>query len=257
MKNKIIQLLKENNINNVGFCGFDAVKARLLDCRAKERLPQAAQTVIMCAFPYKIKENSPQLLSRYAALPDYHSICGNMLLVACEKLKEEYPQNKFEYFCDNSPIPEVTAAATAGLGLKGDNGLLITPKYGSFVFLGEIVTDLHIETTNNYAECEHCGKCTAACPVALDKSACLSNLSQKKKLECDELEILKQNGILWGCDICANACPHNKTAQNTDIAEFINGYRDTYCADEDPVGRPYTWRGTEPIKRNYKNLTGK
>lgn len=254
MKNNIIKILKETSINNVGFCGFDAVKALLLDCRAGQRIPQNAKTVIMCVFPYKAAEKPPKFLSRYAALPDYHTIVGERLKAACVALKKEYPQNTFECFCDNSPIPEVTAAATASLGVKGDNGLLITDKYGSFVFLGEIVTDLHIDTTDNYAECEHCGKCKSACPVALEKQACLSNLSQKKKLEDNELNLLKQNSILWGCDICANACPHNKNAQITDIAEFINGYRDAYYVGEDPTDRPYIWRGEEPIKRNYENL---
>ncbi len=255
MKSNILNILKLNGINNVGFCGFDTVKARLLPCRAKERLPDRAKTIIMCAFPYKVKEKPPQYLSRYAALPDYHTICGDMLNLAVGALRAEYPQNKFEYFCDNSPIPEVFAAAMSGLGKRGDNGLLITEKYGSLVFLGEIITDLYIETKNNYAECEHCGKCKLACPVLLEKHGCLSNLSQQKRLTEGELETLKQNNILWGCDICANACPHNKDAEITEITEFINGYRDTYCEGEDPTNRPYIWRGTEPIKRNYRNLT--
>lgn len=254
MKAEIINTLNQFGIKNIGFCDFLSLRDRLLDCRAKSRLPQNAKTVIICAFPYKVKDTPPQFLSRYAALPDYHTVCGEMLQKASKALKQKYPQNIFEYFCDNSPIPEVFAAAMAGLGIKGDNGLLITKKYGSYVFLGEIVTDLQIDTTDSYAECEHCGACKSACPVALDKQKCLSNLSQQKKLTDSELDVLKQNGILWGCDICANACPHNKTAKNTDIAEFINGYRDTYSPDEDPTDRPYIWRGTEPIRRNYDNI---
>ncbi len=254
MKAKILNILNQTNIKEVGFCDFECVADRLLDCRAKERLPKNTKTVIICAFPYKVKDTPPQLLSRYAALPDYHTVVGNMLKVACNALKKEHPQNEFESFCDNSPIPEVLAAATAGLGVKGDNGLLITKKYGSYVFLGEIVTDLFIEDENKYSECDHCGKCKNVCPVALDKQNCLSNLSQQKKLTDCELEILKQNNILWGCDICANACPHNTNAENTDIAEFLNGYRDTYSPEEDPTDRPYIWRGAEAIRRNYNNL---
>ncbi len=254
MKNNVIEILNSNGIKNVGFCDFLWLKDRLLSCRANERLPQNAKTVIMCAFPYKVKGTPPKFLSRYAAVPDYHTVCGNILKSACEKLSQKYPQNKFECFCDNSPIPEVFAACAAGLGLKGDNGLLINPKYGSFVFLGEIVTDLYIETQNNYAECEHCGRCRAVCPVSLDKTACLSNISQKKNLSEAELQALKQNKILWGCDICATACPHNLAAECTDISEFINGYRDIYTEDEDSAGRPYTWRGENVIKRNHKNL---
>ena len=254
MKQTITGILRENGIKNVGFCDFCEVEGHLLDCRAKNRLPQNSKTIIMCAFPYKINEQSPQHLSRYASVPDYHIVCGNMLKKVCECLIEKYPQNHFEWFCDNSPIPEVHTAATAGLGAKGDNGLLITKDYGSFVFLGEIVTDLYIDCKNNYNECCHCGRCKTACPVNLNKNECLSNLSQKKKLDPNELEILRQNKILWGCDICQNACPMNKGANCTDITEFIDGYRNTYTLGEDTLNRPYTWRGEKVINRNYENL---
>ena len=254
MKKTITDILSAYGTLNVGFCAFDNVKEHLLDCRAKSRLPQNAKTIIMCAFPYKVKENAPKFLSRYASVPDYHTVCGNILADACEKLSQIYPNNKFEYFCDNSPIPEVHTAAMAGIGVKGDNGLLITQEYGSYVFLGEIVTDLEIACENKYSECSHCGKCKQKCPVNLNKSECLSNLSQKKQLDNSELQILKKNNILWGCDICQNVCPMNKQAKITYITEFIDGYRDEYTLDEDSQGRPYTWRGEKVIKRNYENL---
>lgn len=254
MKQTITDILRENGIKNVGFCNFCEVEGHLLDCRAKNRLPQNAKTIIICAFPYKVKQQPPKFLSRYAAVPDYHNICGDMLNAACKKLKETYPQNTFEYFCDNSPIPEVHTAATAGLGVKGDNGLLITKEYGSFVFLGEIVTDLYVESKNQYKECSHCGKCKTACPVALDKTACLSDLSQKKHLADEQLQILRKNHILWGCDICGHACSTNEHAKITDINEFVDGYRNEYIMGEDTTNRPYTWRGEGVIKRNYENL---
>lgn len=255
MKKTITDILKASGIKNVGFCAFEDINTHLLDCRAKERLPQNAKTVIVCAFPYKVGDEPPKNLSRYAAVADYHIIVGNMLETACQKLKQNFCGNSFERFCDNSPIPEVYSAAAAGLGIKGDNGLLITKKHGSFVFLGEIVTDIEIECKNQYAECSHCGKCKKECPVSLNKEKCLSNLSQKKKLDEQELKILRENNILWGCDICQNACPMNKNAQNTNIDEFINSYRNEYIIGEDTSGRPYTWRGIEPINRNAKNLT--
>lgn len=253
-KNIITDILNASGIKNVGFCAFDDVKDNLLDCRAKSRIPKNAKTVIMCAFPYKIKDEPPKFLSRYAAIPDYHTVCGEMLENACLKLREEFPQNKFEHFCDNSPIPEVHTAAVAGIGIKGDNGLLITKDYGSFVFLGEIVTDLAIACENKYSECSHCGKCKNICPVNLDKTKCLSNLSQKKQVTDQELQSLKQNNILWGCDICQNACPMNKYTKTTDIQEFIDGYRNEYVIGEDTENRPYNWRGEEVINRNYNNL---
>lgn len=254
MKDEISQIIINSGIKDFGFCDFDYVKNDLIDCRAKSRLPNNSKTVIVCLFPYKVKEKPPKFLSRYAALPDYHKVCGSILKNVCLKLFKKYPNNKFECFCDNSPIPEVLAASVSGLGAKGDNGLLITKKYGSFVFIGEIVTDIEIKTTNLYSECSHCGKCKTACPVSLDKTNCLSNLSQKKHITEKEMFFLKKNNILWGCDICINACPQNLNAEKTYIKEFINGYRDCYSLTEDDTDRPYTWRGTEVIKRNYKNL---
>jgi len=84
MKQTITDILRENGIKNVGFCDFCEVEGHLLDCRAKNRLPQNSKTIIMCAFPYKINEQSPKYLSRYASVPDYHTVCGNMLKKVCE-----------------------------------------------------------------------------------------------------------------------------------------------------------------------------
>ena len=254
IKKTITDILSNYGIKNVGFCDFSNVKDHLIDCRAKNRIPKNAKTIIICAFPYKVKENAPKFLSRYAAVPDYHIICGKMLEKACINLSQKYPQNTFEYFCDNSPIPEVHTAAVAGLGIKGKNGLLITKEYGSFVFLGEIVTDIEIKCDNKFTECNNCGKCKQNCPVKLDKTKCLSHLSQKKKLDENELKVLKQNNILWGCDICQNVCPLNNNIKSTYIKEFNDGYRDEYIIGEDTTNRPYTWRGENVIKRNYDNL---
>ncbi len=252
MKEKIREIFSSADIQDIGFCDFSLVSEHLLTCRAKQRLPENAKTIIMCAFPYKVNENPPQNISRYAAVPDYHIVCGERLEIAVEALKKAFPQNQFEYFVDNSPIPEVSAAAAAGLGVKGDNGLLITPRYGSFVFLGEVVCDLTIECENFYSECEHCGKCKTACPVCCDKEQCLSALSQKRgELSESEKSRLIKNKILWGCDICAHACPHNKNAQLTYIKEFKDGYRDSYQAGEDNTDRAYNWR-KGAIQRNYQ-----
>ena len=252
MKKKIKEICLLADIQDIGFCVFNAVKGHLLDCRAKSRIPEGAKTVIMCTFPYKVEENPPKNISRYAAVPDYHEVCGKMLEKAVELLRENFKGNKFEYFLDNSPIPEVSAAATAGLGVKGDNGLLITKRWGSFVFLGEIVTDLEIECENLYAECKHCGICKSRCVVGLDKGRCLSMISQKKgELNEREAESLVENGSLWGCDICAEGCPHNVSVEKTYIKEFLEGYRDRYTAGEDNLGRAYNWR-KGAIERNYQ-----
>lgn len=236
----------------LGVCAFSEVAEHLLPCRNILKIPKKAQSVILFVFPYKVKEEPPKNISRYAAVPDYHEICGNILKKHTDILKKAFPDNEFEWFIDNSPIPEVEAAVLAGLGVKGKNGLLITKKYGSFVFIGEIVTDLEVESTSLTNNCIGCDVCQKACPVGLSKEKCLSSLSQKKgELNAEESMLLKNSGCVWGCDICSSVCPMNKGAEFTYIKEFVDGYRDSYIVGEDISGRAYAWRGEKVIKRNF------
>lgn len=239
----------------VGICAFSELKDKLIDCRNKEKIPTGAKSVILFVFPYKVKEEKPANICRYSAVADYHKVCEDILKKHVETLKKQHNNNNFVHFVDNSPIPEVCAANKAGLGDVGKNGLLITKEYGSYVFLGEIVTDLEIEAENNYSECINCGACKKACPVGLDKEKCLSRLTQKKgELSCEEKALIIKGGCVWGCDICAEVCPLNKNAKVTYIDEFLNSYKDSYVYGEDITGRAYAWRGEAVIKRNYDIL---
>ena len=190
-------------------------------------------------------------------MPDYHTVVKEYLERAVVGLKKTFPQNCFEIFVDNSPIPEVYAACLSGLGKMGKNGLLITKKYGSFVFLGEVVCDLRLNLPNREIEyCSLCGDCERACSIGLCKEHCLSAVSQQKKITNEQAEALRENKIIWGCDMCAENCPDNRNAELTYIKEFKEGYRDRYSLGEDGTDRAYNWRGEAVIKRNYVNLYG-
>ena len=249
-KKKIIEIINSCGIKDASFCSFLPLSSMLIDCRQKSRIPENAKTVIVCILPYKVKDKPPKNISRYAAVPDYHTILGERLSAATAKLNEYYVNQTFVGFIDNSPIPEVYAAALSGIGVIGDNGLLITEKYGSFVFLGEIVTDLEIETEERIEKCIHCGRCKKACPMN-DGIDCLSRITQKKKdlSDAEKAAIIKYNTV-WGCDICAEICPMNKNKEKTYVSEFIEGYRDEYIPGEDITGRAYEWRGEAVVKRN-------
>lgn len=250
MKDRILNILAETGIKAAGFCNFSNVSDKLLDCRAKARIPQNAKTVIVCLFPYKVKQEPPENISRYAAVPDYHKVCGSYLEKAAQRLSAEFGGFLFVPFTDNSPIPEVFAAARAGLGVVGKNRLLINKKWGSWCFIGEIVTDLAVECEDRLEYCPGCGECEKICPK---KDECLSGVSQKKgELTAAETRLLKENRIVWGCDICAECCPLNKNAEITYIPEFIEGYRDRYTPGEDISGRAYEWRGEKAVKRNFE-----
>lgn len=253
MKEKIRKILNRARIYEWSVCDFSDVEDYLINCRAIGRLPENPKSIIIAAFPYKVKAAPPKNISRYAAVPDYHSVCGRMLEIATQQLSVAFPINKFEYFLDNSPIPEVYTAAHAGLGVLGKNGLLIHKKYGSYVFLGEIVTDLQITPDTGGEICLDCGRCISACCSITSKQTCLSAVNQQKKgLTTAEIERIYTSGSCWGCDKCSEVCPMNKDAEPTYITEFLNGYRDSFSLDENREGRAYNWRGREVIERNYK-----
>lgn len=253
LKNEIMSIMSTSGMPITAICGFDRIKEHLIKCHAVERLPKNPKSLIMAVFPYKVKENPPKNISRYAAIPDYHDVCGDMLKRAAEELKKHYVNYSFEAFIDSSPIPEVRAAASCGLGVIGKNGLLINKEYGSYVFIGEIVTDLTISEDFGFEECLDCGQCISSCNTFVSKKNCLSAVNQKKKLENEaEIEQIRQSNCVWGCDICSEVCPMNSFAKLTYIQKFTDGYRDFYSPDEDFTGRPYCWRGPDLIKRNYK-----
>ncbi len=243
-----------------GVCPFEAVREYLLPVRSRARIPENAKSILVFVFPYLLEEEiyTDARLSRFAVPADYHILCGEVLQQCCERLSQGYPDHTFVHFADASPIPEVSAAVAAGLGAVGKNGLLLTEKYGSWVFLGEIVTDLDVQCeASPHRVCIGCDRCIRACPTgALTENGfhlekCLSHISQKKKLSEEEIKLLKENNTLWGCDRCQTACPYNSNAQTTFMERF-RATAQTMLTRDDPE-RVYMWRG-EAIFRNLELL---
>ena len=247
-----------------GFSAFAQYKDRLLECRAKARLPENAQTVISVLFPYYLGEEYYQNanVSRYAVSADYHIITGAIMETVVSLLRETYPENKFEYFVDNSPLPEVRAAVNAGLGVLGRNALFISPVYGSWVFLGEIVTDRYFPPAEPHADlCAGCDLCRKNCPVGaitdngVTPEKCLSYLSQKKgELSPEVVKKMAEYNCAWGCDICQKVCPMNKTAKTTPIEAFFETARPYVTAQDSIEGRAFAWRGKKVIERNLNAI---
>lgn len=220
-------------------------------------------TVIMLAVPYGAPTETHNV-SAYAIARDYHMYFQALFDRILPRLREKYPAHRFAGFADHAPIDEIHAAACAGLGVIGDNGLLLTEPYSSYIFLGEIVTDAALPAAvHDIATCEHCGACRRACPVGLDKSACLSALTQKKgELTAQERARLAAHPLVWGCDTCQQVCPHTLAAARRgtlyDAVPFFRERRiPQLCAtqleamDEDTfAARAYAWRGRAVIARN-------
>ena len=243
-----------------GVCGFGCVEDNLIACRAISRLPEKPKSIIVACFPYLLPEKNyaKSNVSKYAVVTDYHDVASTRLERACGELKKLFPANSFVPFADNSPIPEVRAALAAGLGVLGKNSLLITEKYGSFVFLGEIVTDLELDAKETPpVHCIGCGRCVSRCPSqaigenGIDSQKCLSAITQKKgSLTEKETELMINCGCVWGCDICQDICPMNKTAAATQIEEFLADPVPLLSAEMPLEGRAYAWRGRKVIERN-------
>ena len=244
-----------------GVCSFSDV-GELIPCRAKSRVPENAKSVIVYLFPYFLGEEYyiDSNISKYAVSDDYHNIAGDYLLKITQELRKRFPENKFEYFCDNSPIREVEAAFLCGLGVMGRNGLLINKEYGSFCFIGEIVTD--IELPYNLPEdraCLNCGKCEKICPNnaihkgKVDISRCISDITQKKgELTSEQITLIRNSDSIWGCDICQNVCPMNKNIKVTPIKEFFDSAVNNFKKGDNIDGRAYAWRGRAVIERNFE-----
>lgn len=218
---------------------------------------------IIFAIPY-LTACEEKNISAYAVGRDYHFYCRELFDDILPLLRSAYPDYKFEGFADHSPIDEIHAAALAGLGVLGQNRLLITEKYSSYVFLAEIVTDAPIKTSDDSVirHCEECGLCLESCPMT-KCGMCLSALTQKKgELTEDEKRLITQYSSAWGCDICQETCPHTKKAMNdgtiyTEIEFFKSESMPRLTTDmidsmseEDFKTRAYSWRGKDTIRRN-------
>ena len=267
MFENLLNFLQKKNIDLVGVLPLSA--CRVIRPYLLERGNISSGTVFMLAVPYFTPacDDPQRLISAYAVSRDYHLFFEELYDELLPYLAEKFPNNRFAAFADHSPISELHAAARAGLGIIGKNGLLLTEKYGSYVFLGEVITDLEIPCEVQEVKlCEDCGACSNACPsVVSEKSLCLSALSQKKgKLSEEEEKILLATNTVWGCDRCQECCPHNQKAkmagtiyspipffnENTLSSPSVKEIEN--MSDKDFAQRAYSWRGREVILRNLR-----
>lgn len=249
----------------MGYCRFEDVLP-LRDCRQKALLPKRPKTVIVCLFPYFAGDFPERNVARYAVVSDYHRVAGGILASTVSQLRAMFPNEEFAAFVDNSPIREVRAARLAGLGRVGSHGMLIHADFGSRVFIGEIVTSLELAPRHAVqSPCPGCGRCMEACPTGalhrdkpFRRELCRSFISQKKQALSDwEREELRRGKMVWGCDLCADACPLNKNTPKTTIAEFYEDILPVLTRDNlaGHIGqKAYGWRGESVLLRNLAIL---
>lgn len=200
--------------------------------KARRRLDTAeiiagARSVICVGRRYarsrEAEERDPELargIARYARGQDYHVFVRKKLRQLAAHVRTLAPGVVARAFCDTEPILERAWAARAGLGFVGKNGLVITPGMGSYQILGEVVTTLELTADTPIAErCGACTRCLDACPTGafpapfvLDARRCIAYLTIEQRGAPEEA---LREGIgehLFGCDVCQEVCPFNRTA---------------------------------------------
>ena len=267
---KILQLLKGEDISLAAPIPLSECTFKRPYLLEREGFSLTEGTAIMLAVPYYTPSCVGASVSAYAVSRDYHAFFGELFGSILPLLREEFPTTRFCGFADHSPIDELHAAARAGLGVMGKNGLLITREHSSFVFLGEIVCDAAIPCeTSEIRGCFNCRACLRECPMT-DTLPCLSAVTQKKgTLTPEEEDYILRHGCAWGCDICQNVCPYTHQALKsgsiyTKIPFFLENPipRPTVLdiqamSDGDFALRAYSWRGRECILRNLDLLENK
>ena len=237
---------------------FSAIKSDNLSVINERIRPENVESAVMFLIPYCTGKHENRNISRYAVSRDYH-LYVKELSSRFEGDNEHY----FKFFADTSPINERDAALKSGLGIKGKNGLLISEKYGSFVFIGTLLTDaVFDEEEYTFAKekksCKNCGRCIKNCAFLRGKTdICLSELTQRKNVTDEELEIIRKHSLVWGCDTCQEVCPHNKDVSETpieffrkDLLERIDAEMIENMSKDEFSKRAYAWRGKKTLLRN-------
>ena len=233
---------------------------------ARAWLP-GAQSVLVGAVSYRsrLSRNLPGInqgyFSPFAHAPDYHREVSAKLHELAAFLLNLRPATRYTIQVDNGPGCERLFALKAGVGWQGKNNFIIVPGEGSFVWLGLLVTDLALPPDRPLAsQCGDCDLCLRACPTGAYKEAndydytrCLAYwLTDKNPLSSEQKTILGEQRLIYGCDYCQLACPHNSERngerQWPELKELLSvstGEFKAYFSNTAAL-----WRGANILRRN-------
>ena len=177
----------------------------------------------------KTQNSSFGRVANYAQYEDYHLFIKKQLRKLTNFISSIAGEGlKFKICVDSAPLAERALAARAGLGFIGKNRMLINPELGPQILLGEIITDLKLQTDDPIkTNCSNCDKCIAACPTGalrpdgrFDANKCISYLTIEYKDQIPPGSAQEIGDWLFGCDECVLACPHQKKAPVCKNTEF-------------------------------------
>lgn len=240
-------------------------------------LPGARSIIsIAVAYPSRLKDapiSEPGarrgILSRSAWGEDYHVALRRRMERLAKWIRERVPEVRLLSMVDTGALSDRAVAERAGIGWSGKNCSVISPELGSWIYLGEMITDLPLPADASMEDgCGDCTRCIDACPTGalvgpgqLNAQRCISYVTQTKGVVSEEM-MLKIGNRLYGCDTCQIVCPVNRGIDYRHHGELI----------PDPeVAKPLlapilkmgnrefkakfgasaaAWRGRKPIQRN-------
>ncbi|WP_066068044.1 tRNA epoxyqueuosine(34) reductase QueG [Neobacillus soli] len=298
LKDELITYSKEIGIDKIGFTTadpFTELKSRLI--RQQELgyqsgfeepdiekrvtpslLLEEPRSIISIALAYpskmKIRVESKKgerrgIFSRASWGLDYHHILRDKLKRLEEFIIAMVPEARIKSMVDTGELSDRAVAERAGIGWSGKNCAIITPEFGSYVYLAEMITSIPFEPdTSIEDQCGTCTKCLDACPTGalvqggqINAQRCISFLTQTKELIPDEFRDKIGNRV-YGCDSCQTACPVNK-GKNFHFHDEMNPDPDVAKPLLKPIlklsNREFkvkfgnaagSWRGKKPIQRN-------
>lgn len=240
-------------------------------------LPQAKTIIaIAIAYPSKLK-NPPKsvpgdfrgVFCRASWGMDYHHVLRDKLSDLAKYLQSIFPNCRTKIMVDTGELSDRAVAERAGIGWSAKNTSIITKEFGSYVYLGELITDIYIPSDQPITdECGDCTLCLDACPTGalinpgqLNAKTCIAYLTQTKEMVPEPYR-KKIGNRLYGCDTCQAVCPKNRKVHFDHQEAF---YPDGEKVK--PLLKPFlkmsnkdfkikfgsmagSWRGKKPIQRN-------
>ena len=298
LKKEIIAYSKTIGIDKIGFAAptaFEEMKVRLyrqqelqyqsgfeekdIEKRTEPSLifdrPKSIISIAL-AYPSKMKTRVVSkkgerrgIFCRASWGTDYHMVLRDRLKKLEDYIAIKVPEARFKPMVDTGELVDRAVAERAGIGWSGKNCSIITPEFGSYVYLGEMITNIPFEPDTPMEDrCGSCNKCVDVCPTGalvqggqLDAQKCIAFVTQTKGFLKDEFRE-KLGNRLYGCDTCQTVCPENK---GKDFHFHEEMEPDPEVAK--PLLKPLlsisnrdfkekfghvsgSWRGKKPIQRN-------
>lgn len=298
LKEEVIEYSKQIGIDKIGFTTadpFDELKNRLirqqeLHYQSGFEEPDIEKRVtpsllldkprsiisIALAYPSKMKIHAQSkkgerrgIFCRASWGQDYHHILKDRLRKLEEFICAKVPDVRIKSMVDTGELSDRAVAERAGIGWSGKNSAIITPEFGSYVYLGEMITSIPFKPdTPIEDQCGTCTKCLEACPTGalvqggqINAQRCIAYLTQTKDFVPDEFRE-KIGNRLYGCDSCQTACPVNKgkdvhfheemEPDSHVVKPFLNPLLKISNREfKERFGHlSGSWRGKKPIQRN-------